>query len=60
MVSKFGDGESQFCSELALRAFAEANGLDINQLEQEGKVFPAHLLSLSYPKYVGDFPREDT
>lgn len=58
MVNKFGDDESQFCSELALRAFAQANGLDIAQLEQEGKVFPAHLLSLSYPKYVGDYPRE--
>ncbi len=58
--NKFGDDQTQFCSELAIRAFAEANGKSVDEREQEWKVFSADLLTLSYPTYVGDYPREDT
>lgn len=51
------DDQSLYCSELAIRSLCAANNLDPNTLSQQGKVFPEDILTLSYPKYVADYPR---
>lgn len=58
----FGDDSQQFCSELTIRALWDSWKLpkDLKTLEKHGEVFPHHLFSLSYPKYVNEFPIEET
>lgn len=58
LAKKRGDDRKMHCSELAMKSYAMANKLDLAHIENEGKVFPEDLFTLSYPKYVADWPRD--
>lgn len=56
----FWDESEQFCSELTIRALWKSWSLNIDpdKCEAKWEVFPHHLFSLTYPKYVNEYPIE--
>lgn len=59
LAKKRWDDTKMHCSELAMKAFATANNFDFASMEKSGKVFPEDIFTLSYPKYIADWPRDE-